>query len=467
MRNGFTCKWVSDTDRKRPGLRAGYVSLLEKRLNSVEEEIGRLRKDKRAADGNEAESPTFTDFQSPVQNHVHTPMSVDRHHQCGDYLDNREGMTQLCQMWFERYHPWFPILHQITLMEELNKPCLYCSPHMLVFRAIAAVTSTELRKRSDSVRDSIFLAVSKTLSLRSLQALLILTILDYGDGKIPQFYNLIAVCKRMSTQLGLRDLVAIGGGNFNKSSGTIPPRMLRLPENLVQQEECVRAYWITDALDSASTIGTAWNLLLNPSGEFELLPCRDDIWTTPENIDIENMQDVQTFSATFTLYVGLVCDVCHDVHTFLQTPFKDQDSWRQRAQAVDTKLIAWRESHWRNNFLASPGGNRKTAFVAISLVISCSFHLARLSLYQRPALTNPFNGGDSDIWLHAIESCFDSCNNLAIDLEMAGSFELEHVHPQVSFCTFVAARFLLRKFLDRCYSHPANQFKQYARETFE
>jgi hypothetical protein len=35
-----------------------------------------------------------------------------------------------------------------------------------------------------------------SLSLQSLQALLIITILDYGAGKLSEFWNLVATCKR-------------------------------------------------------------------------------------------------------------------------------------------------------------------------------------------------------------------------------------------------------------------------------
>jgi hypothetical protein len=49
----------------------------------------------------------------------------------------------------------------------------------------------------------------------------------------------------MGTQLGLRDLVANHCDNFNQVS-TIPPRMLPLPVSLVNREEKIRAYWMTE-----------------------------------------------------------------------------------------------------------------------------------------------------------------------------------------------------------------------------
>ena len=50
---------------------------------------------------------------------------------------------------------------------------------------------------------------------------------------------------RMGTQLGLRDLVAHHCDNFNQVS-TLPPRMLPLPVSLVNREEKIRAYWMTE-----------------------------------------------------------------------------------------------------------------------------------------------------------------------------------------------------------------------------
>lgn len=49
----------------------------------------------------------------------------------------------------------------------------------------------------------------------------------------------------MAIQLGLRDLVAHHCSNFNCVS-TLPPRMLTIPESLVNREEKIRAYWTAE-----------------------------------------------------------------------------------------------------------------------------------------------------------------------------------------------------------------------------
>ena len=49
---------------------------------------------------------------------------------------------------------------------------------------------------SSNFRGQVIMEALGNLSLQSLQALLIITILDYGAGKLSEFWNLVATCKR-------------------------------------------------------------------------------------------------------------------------------------------------------------------------------------------------------------------------------------------------------------------------------
>jgi hypothetical protein len=81
----------------------------------------------------------------------------------------------------------------------------------------------------------------------------------------------------MGTQLGLRDLVANKYDNFNKLS-TLPPRMIPVPTSLIEQEEKIRAYWMTEVLDSMSSLGAGWNLSLSRPENEAFLPCNETVW---------------------------------------------------------------------------------------------------------------------------------------------------------------------------------------------
>lgn len=116
-------------------------------------------------------------------------------------------LSELCAIWFKKYHPWFPILHQPSLTASLQHlESSKTSDQYLVIKAICAVTLVhyesplvsmdERNQWSDSLRDAICSQALKQVSLQSIQALLILSNLDYGEGRFEQFWNLIALCKR-------------------------------------------------------------------------------------------------------------------------------------------------------------------------------------------------------------------------------------------------------------------------------
>lgn len=120
-------------------------------------------------------------------------------------------LSELCSIWFKKYHPWFPILHQPSLTTSLQHlESLESSNQYLVIKAICAVTlvhyesplvSIDERKQwSNSLCDAICCQALKQVSLQCLQALLILSNLDYGEGRFEQFWNLIALCKRLVDQ---------------------------------------------------------------------------------------------------------------------------------------------------------------------------------------------------------------------------------------------------------------------------
>jgi len=384
------------TEQKKPGLRAGYVSALERRLASVEHQINDLKSGKRDQQNTvsiqEAQQlqpfPASSSSSSCPNGIHHLELSKCEQLLAENAIYSLESRKGLCTQWFEKYHPWFPILHQISFSEELAKPCLFCSPQLIVYKAIVAVTGSSLgipgskhpfaSHFDEMIRKEIILDAIDSNSLRSLQALLILTIMDYGYGRLSHVWNLLSICKRKSTGLGLRDLVANKGDNFNEPS-TIPPRMIPKPASLIEREERIRAYWITEALDSASTIGAAWNLGVLKPENVERLPCRDDIWTSPESIDVSSLENAE-YSATFSLYVGLVCNEIYYVHHFLQTSFdltmeSERERWRTEAMTVEDKLQNWKMQQWKQDFLTSPGATRKIPYIAISVVVACTFQM--------------------------------------------------------------------------------------------
>jgi hypothetical protein len=117
-------------------------------------------------------------------------------------------LDELCTAWFAKYHSWFPILHQPSLLEVLQtSPILSATVHYIVFKAIAAVTiphshhsdsltNDQRQTLSEDLRSQVVILAISQLSLQSLQAVLVLTIRDWGAGRLSEFWNLIALAKR-------------------------------------------------------------------------------------------------------------------------------------------------------------------------------------------------------------------------------------------------------------------------------
>jgi hypothetical protein len=79
-------------------------------------------------------------------------------------------------------------------------------PASLILDAIAAVIISTRQAPVDTgldrdqfcryLTDEIILAAIHDMSFRKLQALLILTMAEYGSGRMIDFWNLISLCKR-------------------------------------------------------------------------------------------------------------------------------------------------------------------------------------------------------------------------------------------------------------------------------
>lgn len=152
---------------------------------------------------------------------------------------------------------------------------------------------------------------------------------------------------RLSLQLGLRELVTNRSDSFS-STAPVPPRILPLPNTIIDREERIRAYWMTEMLDSMSTMGSSWSVPLTPLSPDSVLPCSDSLWAFPEHIiNVWSFGEFK-YSSAFSLCNILVASEIAAVHSFLQNSLDlsndDQKTeWQRDAQQLDERLTNWRE----------------------------------------------------------------------------------------------------------------------------
>jgi hypothetical protein len=116
-------------------------------------------------------------------------------------------LAQHCHVWFEKYHPWFPLLHQQTLLQCLdNFTDIASTGRALVLQAITAATFESVdsvnptpkdsHHRRTDLKNATVLAALDAPCLDSIQALLVLSMLQYGNGCTAEAGNLLAMCRK-------------------------------------------------------------------------------------------------------------------------------------------------------------------------------------------------------------------------------------------------------------------------------
>lgn len=494
IKNDMDCEYV--VTQKKRGLRAGYVSELERRLEVLERDVRDLKSQRpilpdihsfnnvndldlsfqnnidptlgvEPITPNSAPGPTNHSnaarqwSQSTQENALPaSPIDADKIASGIETL-SPPILAELLDTWFSDYYRWIPILHKPSLLDTLHTPFLKESQLYIVLKAITAVTVTDTQKTrlsrlcdedrqrlALSFRCQVVMEAMGSLSLQSLQALLVITILDYGAGKFSDFWNLVALCKRMATQLGLRDMVQ---GDHNNQRFTVPPRMLPAPNNSIEREERVRAYWMTEALDGYSTLGAAWNVHILRPPLTKVLPCNEDDWECTEPmVDFLVFGDFESPSS-FALYVSFVTNELFEVHQFLQqslqtTTTEECETWDREFRKVEGYLKDWRA---RNSSIAGPYASyvmspgRTTRFDPTIVLANTGYNIAIIALYSRLAL--PPHGFENylDAKSPALERCLDACNDLASIIGAISDEDLQCICPHFIFDMFVAARFFL------------------------
>ncbi|KAL4994193.1 hypothetical protein BDV10DRAFT_198987 [Aspergillus recurvatus] len=480
----FECSYLPS---RSPGLRAGYVSQLEQRIAEVEARFETFQREVKgslsqrvhpgtgpapgAADLHQ--SASTGDLAVPQPSLQTENATRNDRARSADYLApprlelTPTMLAEHCTVWFEKYHPWFPILHQPSVVEY----CQSWDPKdgggslSLTIQAIVAViladpktdtgaSKAQRRQWSEQLRDKVLLAAMHNLSMAGLQALLIVSIVEYGEGRLSEFWNLMALCKRISTQLGLRDLVAHHCQNFGVSLSRAPPRMLSIPATAIEMEEKTRAFWAAEALDSVSTLGVAWNLGVSKPELAASLPCSDDIWDFPESlISLYRFGGVDS-PPCFSLFVRLATHDLWHFHDFLHRSYgvqsdSDPASRQTECMAVDQHLIEWQRD-FQQLRTVNPApytdlySDGSQAQHPTTILIQCTVDSAIISLYQRHLI--PTRQPDSADWApvpwqHAVDRCQQSCDHMAEVLRSASDLVLGNINPLLIYSIFVAGRF--------------------------
>lgn len=174
-------------------------------------------------------------------------------------------LHNLVEMWWKEIQPWCPILHRQSVQksfETLTPPLDHIED--ITLRALISLTvihSSQAislgykgrRRLSLHLRSQVLVEALAKPSLSSLQALLIIAVLDLGSDDTSSTWGLLSVCRRMCEQTGLFRKLLKHIEHQNPNHIGLPAR-----EAFQGEELAIPLTWVTLALDSASTLGNSW-----------------------------------------------------------------------------------------------------------------------------------------------------------------------------------------------------------------
>lgn len=302
------------TKTKKRGLRAGYVSQLESRIGTkspvfhlytrsdwfpetLEQEVKRFKYEHSSTTSTTEPIATATPPEtilSPTLTAPITAQSIDTpltqisvpdissipHDQRTPQNRNQSEsdaavadlatlshtyLHALADLWFKETQPWYPILnrqHINSALSALPMPLTYIED--IVLKAVIALqlaySSQAIclgyhgrQRLAQYLRSQVINEAFSKASLKSLQALLIIAIFDYGSDNIPSTFSILSVCRRMCENIGLfRKLL--------RQMKTQSPAQVGPPPigSNAGDELAIPLTWCALAMDAVSTLGISW-----------------------------------------------------------------------------------------------------------------------------------------------------------------------------------------------------------------
>ncbi|KIX92364.1 uncharacterized protein Z520_11972 [Fonsecaea multimorphosa CBS 102226] len=449
------CQYVTKT--KKRGLRAGYVSQLENRLETLEREVEKFKQERTTSSTttpNPILSPTLAATSStqptgvsPQPNSIsHTP-SVSHVEPLKSNSPQAESdaavadlttlshayLHTLADSWFKETQPWYPILSRQHIQKALDAlPLPLTHIDDVVLKAVIALQIAYSSQAiclgyngryrlSQYLRSQVVNEAFSKASLKSLQALLIIAILDYGSDNLPSTFSLLAVCRRMCENIGLfRKL--LNQMQLQSPAQVGPPAI----GSNTGDELAIPLTWSSLAMDAVSTLGISW---------------RDVSAAVMEHLSSVTYVSTPDLRDSFRSHTHLAAIGLQPLHTFLY----DHEQGRYD-QAEDQAFATCDEIY--HNLMNYVRAQPTTSYTLLAdglidfdpnlVLTSILSHASVIILYAR--VLEADEGTCHEI---PLQRCLQACEDIVLALRSISDADAELNTPLLGTMLFVAARFKL------------------------
>ena len=274
----------------------------------------------------------------------------------------------LVDLFFKHIYPWCPILHRQTTLNCLFGDAPLDEADRILLHAIVATTlkfSSDPRLTSDkrthyhrTSKEKVLLYGIENSSVKSLQALVILSLDVVGCSNGPPGWNLLALITRSVVQLGLSmETCSPMVAPQYASIYTLRAIVLPEPQDWIEEESRRRLFWIIYVLDRYATVATAFEFALDEKEIDRRLPCGDELFN--RNVHVETRWFQTTSRSDYTInkpenlgsfsYYVEILGILSRIHKFLKKPvditsLSDVQDWQGEFTRLNNAIEQWRYS---------------------------------------------------------------------------------------------------------------------------
>ncbi|KAF9880719.1 hypothetical protein CkaCkLH20_01761 [Colletotrichum karsti] len=338
-KTGSEC--VYESKRSKPGMKAGAIENLHRRLDALERTVHQQRANPADRDRRQSRTDSSPNQDSPhgsnaeiernaysimsffakelqkfntkasgsLSNGNHIPGAGEdvprtKRRRLNDFegtqsplgsngpaLLDGDVLQAVLQAYFSHVHPWIPILHEARFRRRLAGPngfeALKVVLHSMVLAAARYVSDEEAAaaafgscQHRVNVRDWVVSQAMKHLTVESLQALIIVSFNDIGSGDAAQAWSLVGSLTRTVEYLQL----TVEHDDADRPSLSQPFISLHPPDNWTEAEERRRVFWNVFKLDRLISVTMGWNTSLTSDDVRCRLPCDGVLWRKEDRV---------------------------------------------------------------------------------------------------------------------------------------------------------------------------------------
>ncbi|KAH8178665.1 fungal specific transcription factor domain-containing protein [Sarocladium implicatum] len=324
---GHDC--VYEGARGKPGVKAGAIENIHRRLNQLESRIS--RQERNATLEPQRVTSQDDDDQAPPQGNalsllasellklanqskddsgalqqepqratkrrrveINSTESVPLSHNERPPLPSPELLESVIRTYFTHIQPWIPMLH-IEVFPRKLKTAEGIRKQQLVIHAISIAVELHIPTRQGSesssslfddhwpaarVRNWVVTKAMETVSLEGLQALIIVAFTDIGNGNASRAWSLIA---SLSRTVEFAQLTVDHYQDQKQEAICRPYTSLQPARDWTEQEERRRIFWNVFLLDRFCSTAMGWTTSLKSIEVHQRLPCDGGLWRRQES----------------------------------------------------------------------------------------------------------------------------------------------------------------------------------------